>query len=116
MERTVNLDSLKEMVGDDHEVIKEMLEIFAQDVPVYLETIASSLKEDNWGAIAAAAHTLKSTVSFTGRNDLVKMAETLQYQKVKPTDEQILNLLNEFTDQVNSVLGEVEEMLQTDDY
>lgn len=116
MERTINLDGLKEMVGDDKEVIKEMLEIFVQDVPEYLQTINQAKADNNWPTIATTAHTLKSTVSFTGRNDLVAIAETLQYQKTTPTDPKMHELLQEFIDKLTMLISEVNEMLASNSY
>ncbi len=116
MDRTVNLSSLKEMVGDDPEVIQEMLEIFCQDVPNYLAAIDKGLAEDDWSVIASATHTLKSTLGFTGRGDLVDMAEKLQYQKTKPEDIAFYELLNVFKVQAAGVLQEIKEMLANKDF
>jgi len=116
MGRTVDLSILKEMVGDDPEIIQEMLEIFCQDVPQYMDAIQQGELANDWAAIANAAHTLKSTVGFTGRKDLVQLAEKLQYQKTVPEDPVYFDLLKQFKTEILSVLQEVKEMVDNKEF
>ncbi len=112
----VDLTYLKSLVGDDPEVIEEMLTIFCEDVPVYLETMTVSEQNNDWPTLAKTAHSLKSSVGFTGRNDLVEMAETLQHQKEKPTNPAIFETLTNFKKQTAEIVSAFHEMIKNKDY
>jgi HPt (histidine-containing phosphotransfer) domain-containing protein len=112
----VTLDKLKEMIGDDPEVIKEMVNIFIEDVPKYLDTISGGLSASpqNWDAIAKTCHTLKSTMTFTGREDLVGKAEKLQHQTEVPAEgARIRKVLTVFTHEVTYILEAYNDIYKT---
>jgi len=111
-----NLDMLYEMFGDDKSAVKEMLQIFVEDVPAYIRTINEALKKDDWEKIAKTAHTLKSTFGFTGREDMVDMAEKLQHQKTKPKDAATLDLLALFCAEGNKIVTFFEAKLEKNDF
>lgn len=108
----VDLTMLREIVDNDPELLREMLGIFCQDVPQYVEVMRKARADEDWVTVAQVAHTLKSSVSFTGRKDLVEMADTLQQQKVKPVNPQIEDLLKSFIREVLKVTEQFKEMLE----
>lgn len=112
----VNLDYLKSLVGDDPETIREMLTIFCEDVPKYLITMQKAQEENDWQSVARTAHSLKSSMGFTGRDDMVEMAETLQHQKEAPTDPAILVLLEKFKKESYSIVSEFQQMVDNDSF
>lgn len=107
---TVDLTFLREMVGEDQDVIDEMVDIFKEDTPNYLRAIDEGLKESDWEKIAKTCHTLKSSVGFMGRTDLVALAQQLQLQKTEPAaDDPIREKLDTFVKGVNEVLKYLKE-------
>lgn len=112
----VNLDYLKSLVGDDPETIREMLNIFCEDVPKYLENMQNAQDADNWPDVARTAHSLKSSMGFTGRADMVDMAETLQHQKERPTNQAIFDLLEKFKAEAKDIVAEMNLMVQSGNY
>lgn len=112
----VNLDYLKSLVGDDPETIREMLNIFCEDVPAYLATMQNAQDQDDWNIVARTAHSLKSSMGFTGRSDMVDMAETLQHQKEKPQDASLIALLEKFKAEAHEIVQEFKLMLETGNF
>ncbi|MGB0166773.1 MAG: response regulator, partial [Luteibaculum sp.] len=108
--KPVDLSSLREMVGNEQEVVREMLEIFKEDTPIYLENIERELAKENWESVAKTCHTLKSSIGFMGRTDLVEMAKQLQTQKTKPAkNHPIRDTLDTFVSEISKVVQYVEE-------
>ncbi|MES2628637.1 MAG: Hpt domain-containing protein [Bacteroidota bacterium] len=112
----VNLDYLKSLVGNDPETIREMLNIFCEDVPRYLQSMQESQDANDWPGVARTAHSLKSSMGFTGRNDMVDMAEELQHQKEEPTDPAMIALLETFKQQAYEIVEEFKGMMQRSDF
>ncbi len=112
----VNLDYLKSLVGDDPETIREMLNIFCEDVPKYLDTLQKAQDNNEWEGVARTAHSLKSSMGFTGRADMVDMAEILQHQKTPPTDPNTLEILEKFKIQSHEIVAEFQSMIDRDDF
>ena len=101
----VDLAFLREMVGDDQDVVEEMVEIFKEDTPNYLNAIEEGLKPDDWESIAKTCHTLKSSIGFMGRQDLVGHAQTLQMQKTAPAkNDSIRKTLDHFRSEIRAVV------------
>ncbi len=108
--QVVDLSFLHDMVGGDMEVMREMLDIFMEDTPIYLKTIEEHLAKEDWDPIAKTCHTLKSSIGFMGRNDLVEFAQELQLQKTKPpADAPIRKTLAHFVSEIKKVLKYLEE-------
>ncbi|TXC85321.1 PAS domain S-box protein [Luteibaculum oceani] len=104
-DKPVDLAYLREMVGNDQDVVDEMIDIFKEDTPGYLKAIYENLNTETWEPIAKACHTLKSSIGFVGRSDLVELAKGLQLQKEKPADNApIRDTLNYFTEEIEKVL------------
>ncbi len=112
----VNLDYLKSLVGDDPETIREMLNIFSEDVPKYLDAMQKGQDSNNWEEVARNAHSLKSSMGFTGRQDMVDMAEILQHQKTNPEDASIVALLEDFKVKSLEIVEEFKVMVQRDNF
>lgn len=113
---TIDLSYLKSLVGDEPEVIEEMLQIFCEDVPNYLDTMRQALSSSDWETIAKTAHTLKSSLGFTGRMDMVELAEKLQHQKTAPDTESVVHELQAFIGKTEEIIAEFRRRLSVKDF
>lgn len=113
---TVDLSYLKSLVGDDPEVLREMLGIFCEDVPKYLANFQAAEESGDWESLARVAHSLKSSLGFTGRMDMVDMAELLQHQKTPTTDPQVLATIAKFKVEADGIVKEFQNILATGNF
>jgi two-component system, sensor histidine kinase and response regulator len=59
----VDLDALRDRLGDDEELLKELAGLYLQDEGALLGQIAAAIREGDATALRRAAHTLKGAVS-----------------------------------------------------
>ncbi|TVR74797.1 MAG: Hpt domain-containing protein [Marinilabiliales bacterium] len=71
----INLDYLKEMSGGDRNMIKEMIDIYASEIPGYLERMNRYLETGDAEALGRLAHKAKASAQIMGAK---KIAEDLR--------------------------------------
>ena len=62
----VDLTYLREMSKGDDEFIKDMIEIFLNDVPSAIQQMQSALEASNWSKVGDIAHRIKSNYMMLG--------------------------------------------------
>lgn len=67
------------MAGNDNEIIREMLEIFIEQVPEFTNGISNSFSSQNWEEMGALAHKAKSSLRTMGMEQLGDLLETLEH-------------------------------------
>ena len=82
-QRTAALDpaavgSLLEMIGDDREMVKEIVDAFLEDAPDRLAEIRAGLTEENAALVRRAAHTLKANGLTFGALTLAEACRALE--------------------------------------
>ncbi|WP_256004819.1 Hpt domain-containing protein [Pedobacter deserti] len=65
----LDLSYLREMAGDSPEFIIEMIDLFKQQTPAYIEELQSAVAAKDWSRVAASAHKIKPTFTYVGRAD-----------------------------------------------
>jgi HPt (histidine-containing phosphotransfer) domain-containing protein len=96
----IDLAYLKSMSSGNTELIKEMIEIFKQQIPEFVADFQKALDKDDRKAIAAIAHKAKSSVSIMG---IARMAAVLKDMENKAKEGGDLNLISEWIEEFNSV-------------
>jgi HPt (histidine-containing phosphotransfer) domain-containing protein len=69
---------LSEIVGDDLDVQRRLLEIFLVNVQAKVADISAAVQVGNLEAAASAAHSIKSAARTVGAWDLGALCESLQ--------------------------------------
>ncbi|NTW48639.1 MAG: Hpt domain-containing protein, partial [Chlorobiales bacterium] len=72
-EDCTDLSYLKTFADGSNEFIAEMVEVFLQQTPRYIEELQRHCKEQDWDALKAVAHKMRPTVAYMG----IKKLETL---------------------------------------
>ena len=67
---SININSLKEITGDDEEFEKDIMEKFLEEMPVYLKELEIEIVEENFLSIKKAAHKMKAPVAMFGLDGL----------------------------------------------
>jgi len=68
--KTINLTYLESISEGDNDIIKELINIFIEQVPEFYEGFAESFEKKDWLKIAALAHKAKSSVLSMGMDEL----------------------------------------------
>ncbi len=76
--RYVNMEYLKGMAGDNPDLIREMVEIFVQQIPEFNEIFESLYEKKDWYELGMQAHKAKSSVAIMGMEDLAKMLKEFE--------------------------------------
>lgn len=73
-----DLTYLKEITGGENEIVKEMIEMFLDQVQEFKANMNSYLNSGNWIELGKEAHKAKSSVLIVGMEDLGKNLKKLQ--------------------------------------
>jgi CheY-like chemotaxis protein/HPt (histidine-containing phosphotransfer) domain-containing protein len=74
----VDFEQLKEYVGDDPELLAEVIQIFLADTPVVLESAARAIFIQDSSALEMSAHRLKGSLSTMGAAAAAETASLLE--------------------------------------
>lgn len=66
----INLSYLEEVADGDTELIKELINIFIDQLPEFIDGFDEGVQESDWLKIAAVAHKAKSSVVSMGLKEL----------------------------------------------
>jgi HPt (histidine-containing phosphotransfer) domain-containing protein len=69
---------MRERLGDDEELLRELAELFLGDCPKLLQRVAEAVRSGDAEAVRKAAHTLKGSVSNFGAADASRLARQLE--------------------------------------
>ena len=76
----VDLDSLRELSGNDLNFISEILGMFTATANEQVEEMNELLKANNMAALSAVAHKFKSSVSILGNSRLYELVNDIEYR------------------------------------
>ena len=74
----VDFDLMKEFVGDDPELLAEVIDIFLADTPLALESAGDAITKADAGAVEMSAHRLKGSLSTMGAAAAAETAQLLE--------------------------------------
>jgi HPt (histidine-containing phosphotransfer) domain-containing protein len=66
----VNLSSLRNLLGDSNESIKEILNLFIENIPPSIADIKGLLTNQDWDGLRKRIHSIKSYYGYVGNDDL----------------------------------------------
>ena len=69
-EGIVDLSLLRSRAGDDIDYIKEMIEIYLESLPDYLEEFNAAFERKQWGVLSKLAHKMRSAVVYFSTDEL----------------------------------------------
>lgn len=65
-EELFRIDLLNKRTGYDHELLKDMFNMFKDSYPEYFSLISQRLQDENWVGVSEIAHRAKSAVAIMG--------------------------------------------------
>jgi len=111
----INLTYLESISEGDNEIIKELINIFIDQMPEFFDGFEESFEQKDWMKIAALAHKAKSSVLSMGMDDLgnrdLKNLELICKQMVL-NDLENKELIELFNDTCNEAVKELNAFLE----
>lgn len=78
MKIEIDLSYLESMAAGDNNLIKEMIEIFKEQVPEFIEEMNTAIINNDSKALSSVAHRAKSSVAIMGISILTEELKTLE--------------------------------------
>ena len=110
----VDLTYIREMSGDSQDIIKEMIQIFLEQVPEFLEEMNSCHSREDWHNLGMIAHKAKSSVAIMG---MTKESDDLRTLEILAREgkeaEKYLPIIESFEESCNKAVKELKIVLNT---
>ncbi len=92
--KLVNINYLKNAVGNDDEAVKEILEIYLSKTPLLVDEMDRHHKAGNYTEVQAIAHSLKSSVGIMGADAIFHALDSIEQSlnTLPPAKETLLQL------------------------
>ena len=82
----LDLDHLKKIVGNDNNVLKQILEIFIRNAPNDIEALSKAAAEGNHDRVGFYSHKLKSAAGAIGYHSAYEDFKLLEMRAKKLSD------------------------------
>ncbi len=93
----VDLHRLRQLMGNDEEMVKKFLNIYKTEVPEQLERLEKFIKNEDWNDVSMLAHSIKSQSKYLGIEEIVQQAYEMEKMAEKEYD------LSEMAEKYNSL-------------
>lgn len=81
-----NLRYLRTITEGNNEIIREMIEMFALQVPDFIKNMKNLYATSQYTALGKEAHKAKSSLQIMGMNELEKEMKTFQLKTIEGID------------------------------
>lgn len=113
----LDLSYLRDMSGDSIEFMIEMIDMFKQQTPIYINDLKTALDAKNWAMVASCAHKIKPTFAYVGRDDVKNHMQLIEHNARDLKDVEMLPAaleeLNSFIEILNVQLDSAKADLET---
>jgi two-component system, sensor histidine kinase and response regulator len=108
-----DLDKVRERVGGDGDMMRQLIEVFRADYPPLLQDIDDAVRDGDAGKLRGAAHTLKSMVAFFSADRATELALHLESLGEQKALQGALPLAHTLKSEVLSLSPCLEELLSS---
>jgi HPt (histidine-containing phosphotransfer) domain-containing protein len=108
----VNMEYLDSVSGGDHEVIKELVSIFKDQVIEIYQEMRSLLTSKDYTALGQLAHKAKSSVAIMGMTSLSEMLKTFELQARDAKETQLYeSYIERFKNETQEAVREIDDII-----
>lgn len=109
----INLDYLENISGGSKSLIKEMVEIFLEQVPEFTNEMKDLLKKKDYQSLGLLAHKAKSSVAIMGMNDLAEDLKDFEHLTKELKDiERYPSYIERFEQSCYQAIQELNEIIE----
>ena len=98
----VDLTLLKNVVGDDREMLLDMLDLFVEDIPAQVSNITTFAEQRKAVELGTEAHKLKATPQYVGFFEMFEVIKQLE----------MLGKSGNYTDEITELVSKLNDQLQ----
>ncbi|WP_320111764.1 Hpt domain-containing protein [Draconibacterium orientale] len=107
----IDTSQLETLAGGDKEFMKEMAEIFLEQINEFVTNMSSFLQEKNWEKLAREAHTAKSSAMTFGMDDTGSLLKNIQLECEAGNLDDVPKMVADAIDQLQAAIPELKELL-----
>lgn len=109
----IHTDYLDSVSGGDVEIIREIVDLFRDQVKEISIEMKSLLKEKNYNSLGMLAHKAKSSVSIMGMDDLATMLKTFELQAKEGKDSELYeSYITRFSNETKIAVTELDDLVK----
>lgn len=105
-----DLGALLNRMGGDEDALKEMVKLFFAHTPTMLEEVRSAALGEDWGQVAALAHSLKGACATFGAGALADLAREMEQTAKGADGERLKTLLPRMDVELRALEQSVEKL------
>ena len=110
----VDLTYIREMAGDSQDIIKEMINIFLDQLPEFLEEMNGCHSREDWHNLGMIAHKAKSSVAIMGMHKEADDLKTLELlAKDGKNTEKYFPIIQSFEESCSKAVEELKLVLNS---
>ena len=110
----IDLTYIREMSGDNQKIIKEMITIFLEQIPEFLDEMNSCHSSKDWHNLGMIAHKAKSSVAIMGMEKQSNDLKTLEILAKEEKDtEKYLPIIQTFEEDCKKAEEELRLIINT---
>lgn len=104
----VNLDYLESMSGGDESIIRELVDVFMQQVPEFIREMQELYEKQDWNNLGMLANKAKSSIAIMGMDDLAVMLKEFELNaKEAKSPEKYSGYIERFIDETTHAVEEL---------
>ena len=108
----INLSYVKDVCGNDREIIAEMIDIFRSQVPEFIREMRSLLEKRRYHELGLIAHKAKSSVAIMGMEELAAALKEFELKAREAEDPESYTLfIDRFEKDTSLALTELNEYM-----
>ncbi len=111
--KVINLDYLLEITSDDITTIKELTEIFAQQITEFKDSAAKAIDEKNYDYIKKLVHKFKSSLRTFGMKNVANALEDIETNPELEKNIALSQTIKDCISQCELAYDELQDFLQT---
>ena len=106
----VNLSYIKSMSGNDPGIIKELVDVFIEQVPEFIKEMQELFDNQDWHNLGMLAHKAKSSIAIMGMDDLAAMLKEFELDaKEAKSPEKYAAYIQRFIDETDHAVKELKD-------
>ncbi|MGM0596139.1 MAG: response regulator [Myxococcota bacterium] len=109
---TLKTDALKKRFGQDKQLLKELVDIFAEDKNKYLQKIEEAIVNKDGETLQKYSHAIKGAISNFEAEKAQFLAQLLEKSGKHKTFKQGLPILNKFKNEIDAFMKEIRKYLR----
>jgi len=107
----INLDYIDKICGEDNQCIKELIDIFLEQIPAFISNINKYMDEKNLGGLAKEAHKAKSSVMIFMMDETEEILKKIHKLANSGNSEDLPFLVKQLEKKLSGATEELSEYL-----